>query len=69
MNPHTNGKNSFSVVCNKLENEKGITLLLTEIFAETRARKFDRIYKTSNEDTTRLLGSMEEIETQQGSNE
>ncbi|KAM3250423.1 hypothetical protein P3S67_022831 [Capsicum chacoense] len=56
MNPHTTGKKSFAVVRNKLENEKGRTLLLKEIFAETRTRKSDRIYKTSNEDTTSSNG-------------
>ncbi|KAM3325620.1 hypothetical protein P3S67_000745 [Capsicum chacoense] len=69
MNPHTTGKKSFSLVPNKLENEKGRTLSLKEMFAETRARKSDRIYKTSNEDTTSKIAQMEEIETQQGLNE
>ncbi|KAM3342781.1 hypothetical protein P3S68_027747 [Capsicum galapagoense] len=56
MNPYTTGKKSFPVVRNKLENEKGRTLSLKEMFAETKTRKSDRIYKTSNEDTTSSNG-------------
>ncbi|KAM3358783.1 hypothetical protein P3S68_021716 [Capsicum galapagoense] len=39
------------------------------MFGVTIARKSNRTYKTSNEDTTSKIAQMEEIETQQGSNE
>ncbi|KAM3309017.1 hypothetical protein P3S67_010761 [Capsicum chacoense] len=64
MNPHTTRKKSFALVRNKLENEKVRTLLLKEMFAVTRERKFDRTYKTSNEDSTSKIAQMDDIETQ-----
>ncbi|KAM3379011.1 hypothetical protein P3S68_011424 [Capsicum galapagoense] len=53
MNPHTTGKKSFALVRNKLE-----------MFSVTRARKPDRTYKSSNEDTNSKIAQMEEIEKQ-----
>ncbi|KAM3324262.1 hypothetical protein P3S67_005413 [Capsicum chacoense] len=48
---------------------EGGTLLLTKIFAVTRARKPGRTYKTENESTTSKIAEMEEIETQLGAND
>ncbi|KAM3301529.1 hypothetical protein P3S67_016031 [Capsicum chacoense] len=59
MNPHTIEKKSFSTNWG--------AFLLKEMFAVPRARKFDRTYKTSDEDTS--PAQIKEIETQLGSNE
>ncbi|WMV29399.1 hypothetical protein MTR67_022784, partial [Solanum verrucosum] len=67
-NPHTAGKKSFSLICNKLENETE-TVSTKEIFVVTRTRKPGRLYKTSNENTNSKIAEMEEIETQMDTND
>ncbi|KAH0757761.1 hypothetical protein KY290_021254 [Solanum tuberosum] len=68
MNPHTAGKKSFALICNKLEKEKE-TVSAKEIFVVTRTRKPGHLYKTSNENTNSKIAEMEEIETQMDTND
>ncbi|XP_049366212.1 uncharacterized protein LOC125831064 [Solanum verrucosum] len=60
-NPHTAGKKSFFLICNKLENETE-TVSTKEIFVVTRTRKPGRLYKTSNENTNSKIQMQERIQ-------
>ncbi|KAK6777516.1 hypothetical protein RDI58_024233 [Solanum bulbocastanum] len=63
-NPHTVGKISFALArINDLEKKKKETVVsLEELFAVTRTRHPECLYKDSNEDTISKIAEMEEIE-------
>ncbi|XP_049399795.1 uncharacterized protein LOC125863860 [Solanum stenotomum] len=68
MNPHASGKKSFALVRNKLEKDKE-TVSSKDLCVFTRTRKSERLYKTSNENTTGKIAEMEEIEKQMSIND
>ncbi|KAH0765163.1 hypothetical protein KY285_001034 [Solanum tuberosum] len=64
-NPYTAGKINFALVRNDLEKKRESSISLKELFAVTRTRHPERLYKDSNEDTISKIAEMEEIEKQQ----